>query len=233
MTAMLASVASLAEAQIACEEGVDLLDLKNPRAGVLGALDIAEIQRIVTAFAGVRPISATIGDVPMEPHTVRSATAAVAACGVDYVKIGLPTAGDRRACVRSCAGIARQTRLVGVLFADQRMDWEMLSILAEHGFRGAMLDTASKESGPLQTYWDQERLAAFVGRCRQLGLYCGLAGSLRLEDVTALLTLTPDYLGFRGALCAAGRRRAGLQRTAVRAVRQRIPAHTDTHAASG
>ncbi len=233
MTAMLASVASLAEAQIAFEEGVDLIDLKNPRAGVLGALDRDEIQRIVTALAGVRPISATIGDVPMDPDSVRSATATIAACGVDYVKVGLPTAGDRRACVRACASIGRQSKLVGVLFADQAMDWEMLSVLAEHGFRGAMLDTAAKESGSLHTFWDQERLAAFVGRCRQLGLYCGLAGSLHIEDVTTLLPLAPDYLGFRGALCAAGRRGAGLQRAAVRAVRQRIPIHANSHAATG
>ncbi len=233
MTAMLASVASLAEAQIAFEEGVDLIDLKNPRAGVLGALQAAEIRRIAAAFAGIRPTSATIGDVPMDPDAVRDATAAVAACGVDYVKIGLPTAGDRRACLRSCASIARQTKLVGVLFADQTMDWDILSVLADHGFWGAMLDTAAKEAGSLRTFWDQEQLAAFVGRCRQSGLYCGLAGSLRIEDIGPLLALTPDYLGFRGALCPAGRRSDGLHRAAVRAVRQRIPGHTDTHAAAG
>jgi uncharacterized protein (UPF0264 family) len=32
-------------------------------------------------------------------------------------------------------------------------------------------------------------------------LICGLAGSLRLDDVPQLLQLQPDYLGFRGALC--------------------------------
>jgi uncharacterized protein (UPF0264 family) len=48
-------------------------------------------------------------------------------------------------------------------------------------------------------------LASFVRRARARGLLTGLAGSLRREDVPALLPLGADYLGFRGALCAAGR----------------------------
>ena len=41
MTGLLASVASPEEARIAAACGVDIIDLKNPRAGALGALPLA------------------------------------------------------------------------------------------------------------------------------------------------------------------------------------------------
>ena len=40
MTRMLASVATLQEARLAAECGVDIIDLKNPAAGALGALPL-------------------------------------------------------------------------------------------------------------------------------------------------------------------------------------------------
>ena len=47
MTGMLASVATLAEARLVEESGVDIIDLKNPAEGALGALPLAEVVRIV------------------------------------------------------------------------------------------------------------------------------------------------------------------------------------------
>ena len=39
MTGMLASVATLKEAKIVLDQKVDIIDLKNPKLGALGALD--------------------------------------------------------------------------------------------------------------------------------------------------------------------------------------------------
>lgn len=228
MTAMLASVADVHEVRIAVEEGVDVIDLKDPRAGILGALTLDAIRRITRTLAGTRAVSATVGDLPMEPQSVRQAVDAVAACGVDYVKLGLPAAGDWRGCIRECARSAhRQTKLVGVLFADQAPALEALSALAENRFWGAMLDTADKDAGSLRAHWGDAQLASFVRHCRQLGLRCGLAGSLRVDDIEPLLALAPDYLGFRGALCTHHRRISELNREHVRAVRRRIPVRTE------
>jgi uncharacterized protein (UPF0264 family) len=44
-------------------------------------------------------------------------------------------------------------------------------------------------------------LKDFVAATHDLGLMCGLAGSLRERDIPALMPLRADYLGFRGALC--------------------------------
>ena len=51
MTLMLASVADAAEAEIALIEGADILDLKNPADGPLGALTPAVIRAIVATSA--------------------------------------------------------------------------------------------------------------------------------------------------------------------------------------
>jgi uncharacterized protein (UPF0264 family) len=48
-------------------------------------------------------------------------------------------------------------------------------------------------------------LSKFVLSARKSGLMCGLAGSLRMEDIAGLASLGADILGFRGALCEAGR----------------------------
>ncbi len=87
-----------------------------------------------------------------------------------------------------------------------------------------MLDTAHKNSGPLRRHLDVAALSEFVRRARDHGLFAGLAGSLREEDVPALLALDPDYLGFRGALCAAGQRSGALDADAFARIRAAIPA---------
>jgi dihydroneopterin aldolase len=63
----------------------------------------------------------------------------------------------------------------------------------------------------------------FVRACRDHALLSGLAGSLEAPDVPRLLLLAPDYLGFRGALCAAHDRKAGLDPAAVNLIRALIP----------
>ena len=73
MTQMLASVVNLEEALIALEAGTDIIDLKNPAQGALGALLLTVIRDIVMALAGAVPVSATIGDLPMQPDILEKA----------------------------------------------------------------------------------------------------------------------------------------------------------------
>ncbi|MGR9054210.1 MAG: (5-formylfuran-3-yl)methyl phosphate synthase, partial [Gammaproteobacteria bacterium] len=73
MTGMLASVADLDEALEVLSVGVDIIDLKRPAHGALGALDTDTVAAIVDRIQGRCPLSATIGDLPMEPNTVSRA----------------------------------------------------------------------------------------------------------------------------------------------------------------
>lgn len=227
MTGLLASVMTVAEAKAALAGGADIIDLKDPRRGALGALSAPTIREAVTAIAGRRPVSATLGDLPMEPGTVGAAAARTAALGVDFVKVGLFPGGDLDGCLAHLSRLAAQGgRLVAVLFADRAPDLALLPRLRDSGFAGAMLDTADKRAGGLRAHLDDAALQAFVRRGRDCGLLTGLAGSLGRDDVPALLPLQPDYLGFRGALTLAGRT-SGLDRTALAAVRAEVRATGD------
>lgn len=221
MTRMLASVATPAEAALALDGGADFIDLKNPAAGALGALPADVLSACVAVVGGRRPVSATIGDVPLDPPRVVEAVERTAATGVDIVKIGLFD-GDLQGCLAALKG--RPGRLIAVLFADRSPDLSRLGPLAAAGFHGVMLDTADKAAGPLLRHMDVPALAGFVARARGLGLLTGLAGSLRLADVPMLTALRPDYLGFRGALCGAGGRAGALDPQAFAAVHRALHA---------
>ena len=92
---------------------------------------------------------------------------------------------------------------------------ELPSVAAEAGADGCMIDTARKTGGTLLTELGAAELETFVARCREAGLLCALAGSLRAADVPRLLELAPDIVGFRGAACREGRRDGSVDRDAV------------------
>ena len=226
MTLMLASVIDAAEAMMALHGGADVIDAKDPRAGALGALAPATITAIVAAIAGKATTSAVVGDVPMEPSRLQNAVVALQATGVDIVKIGMFPDPRLLACIAALRAPAARGRLVAVLFADLAPDLTLVPKLADAGFYGAMLDTAHKSSGRLLNHMEGTQLAAFVAACRASGLVCGLAGGLEAPDIPRLLALEPDYLGFRGALCAHRSRTEALDPAALALVRSLIPPQT-------
>ena len=225
---LLASVTNESEALLAVACGADIIDCKEPAAGALGALPLATVARIAGAVGAHCPVSATIGDLPAEPGSVSEAAGQVAETGVDFIKIGFFPGGDARAAIVRL-GLLRlgSRRLVGVLLADRAPDFKLIDDMARAGFAGVMLDTADKSSGALPDCASDVVLKSFIAASRRHGMFAGLAGSLRLGHIPALLELGPDILGFRGALCAGNRRMGGLDPDAIRAIRAAIPA---THA---
>jgi|SRR5579875_181824 dihydroneopterin aldolase len=224
MTLMLASVTSPAEAEAVWSGGADIIDVKDPAKGALGALDAKVVAGIVRAVGKRKPVSAAAGSsFGAPPQGLMDCVAAMAAAGADYVKIGFSPDGTSADCVRALAAHAKNTKLVGVLFADCMPDLAFLALMARHGFAGAMLDTAKKGAGRLLDHMDIAALDQFIGRCRENRLMAGLAGSLEAPDVPRLLPLEPDYLGFRGSLCEGHKREAAIDLSAVRMIRDLIP----------
>ena len=224
MTKMLASVRSLGEALIALEGGADLIDLKEPSRGALGALDHAAVRICVQAIGARRPVSATIGDLPsMDPQLMTAAVERMAATGVDFIKIGFfphPRSFD---CAAALSKVSGRVCLVAVLFADEHYDLALVDGLAGAGFAGAMLDTAHKTGKALRDWRKDAELRQFVNRARGHGLLSGLAGSLRRQDIAPLLAIEPDFLGFRGALCSGAHRIQNIDAQAFARIRSTIP----------
>ena len=226
MTGMLASVSSEAEALLVLGSNVDIIDLKQPARGALGALDTDSVKKIVARIDGRKPVSATIGDLPMQADLVFNAVSTMAETGVDYIKIGFFPGGDWTGTIEKLSVLTRQNlALVAVLFADSQLDFGVIPMLGGAGFTGVMLDTMDKQKGSLTQVMTKPMIEQFVKQAKTRQLLCGLAGSLRLEDVIELMPFQVDYLGFRGALCEQRNRTGQLSREAIMQIKQAIASY--------
>jgi dihydroneopterin aldolase len=220
MTGFLASVASVEEAKIALTGGADIIDLKNPHAGALGALPLTTIADTVKLINNNAQTSATIGDLTADSGSIPDAVRAMQTTKVDFIKIGLfSEGGDLSELISSLCNEASNYKLIAVLFADQPLDLTLLPQLAEANFHGVMLDTATKQGSGLRANLPDRDLASFVQTAKQLGLISGLAGQLSTSDIPSLLPLDPDYLGFRSALCTQHKRTQPIDSKAIATVR--------------
>ncbi len=230
MTGMLASVSDLQEAKIALQENVDIIDLKDPTQGVLGAVTTEIAQEVVKFVSGQCLVSATIGDLPMQATMIGQAITTMASTGVDIIKVGVfdeltddVIASLKEQAINGAKGFnGKQFTIVIVFFADKGLDLDKISGLAKAGVRGVMLDTADKTKGNLRTHMQDKEIQSFVAQAKSYGLLAGLAGSLRASDIAPLLEMEPDYLGFRGALCQDNCRIQRIDSSAVRKIRSLV-----------
>jgi len=207
MMRMLVSVRDVPEARVAARGGADFIDLKEPRDGALGGLPLATIAAIVRALReqGSRlPISATIGDLPMSNRdAILARVDAVAACGVDYVKVGIERVAPSVEVLDALAAAGHA--IVPVFIADRGLAFEQVDHACSLGFPALMVDTADKLAGSLFDVVTGAELRRFVSTVRSSGALVGLAGALRRPQLAALHALAPDFAGFRSAVCAGDR----------------------------
>lgn len=227
---MLASVRSLAEARLVAAAGVDWIDLKEPSAGALGAVDTAVVSAVSSAYGSVHRISATIGDCWHAPAEIPARVRAMSAAGAQYVKVGAYLADPAPALLAALRDACASSRVIVVAFAEAPPAPADLVRVAATGIVGLMLDTAVKQGPRLRELLDDATLAAFVEGARGLGLLTGLAGRLHEDDIPPLLALAPDYLGFRGALCGADTRTGDIDPARVAHVRRCILSRSITPA---
>jgi uncharacterized protein (UPF0264 family) len=223
MTRLLVSVRDVPEALAAAAGGADFIDLKEPRDGALGGLALPTIAAVVVALRerGIElPISATIGDLGMDRlPEILERVAAVAACGVDYVKVGIERAPQAPAVLDALAACG--PAVVPVFIADHGLDARLLQHACALGFPALMVDTADKLAGSLFDVLAPSELQTFIDTARASGALAGLAGALRLPHLPQLTRLQPDFAGFRTAVCA-GPRSSALDRQRVHALAQQL-----------
>ena len=229
---LLVSVRSVDEALLAAEAGADFIDLKEPSAGALGALPLETIREVVSALRlqhPSRPISATVGDfahdvanggaLPALTAALLQRVALTAACGVDYVKVGVRPGAGASALLHALA--ACRAQVVPVLIADDGLDPALCTQTLALPFSAVMLDTSDKQAGSLLARVAQRELQVFILAARASGQLVGLAGALRHDDLPALQRLAPDFAGFRSAVCAGDRTQA-LDAGRVQALRAQL-----------
>lgn len=210
MTRLLVSVRSAAEAEEALRGGADLIDVKEPSAGSLGAAALPTIAEVLARVAGRVEVSAALGELRDPAATQR---AAALPPGVRYAKFGLSgVAGSDWVPLwrGAVARLPRGARAVGVVYADGASSGapgpsDVLAAAARTGCPLVLVDTFDKSRGRLRQVWSDDELARFATEVRAGGLGLVLAGSLQLSDIEPLGGLSPDYLAVRGAVTRGGR----------------------------
>lgn len=217
MTQLLISVKNLEESQLAMYAGTNIIDLKDPSVGALGALAINEVKKVLAALDGDVLTSATVGEGHSSLEALIADIEQYARIGVGIVKISISEQLLNQQFILEMQQITlKGIKLVAVFFADTSINLADIKKLQTAGFYGAMLDTQNKNQS-LMDVQPMHVLQKFIQTCKLHGLISGVAGSVRLQHLNTVITIDPDFIGMRGGVCDAGNRMANLSQKKVEA----------------
>jgi uncharacterized protein (UPF0264 family) len=219
MPGLLVSVRDPEEAIAALSAGADVIDVKEPRLGSLGAADTATIATIVRTVADRAPVTAAMGELSEFGDGMRFTDSQPIPPGVSLFKLGLARCGHManwqarwRDAIDALHGKAPVSapHPVAVVYADWRLadappPEKVLSAAVEAGSPALLVDTWDKSGGRLFDHWPADDLRRFVDRVRAREIVVVLAGSLVGETFETAVGLAPDLVAVRTAACDAGR----------------------------
>lgn len=209
MTKLLVSVRDAAEAEIALAGGADLIDVKEPTRGPLGAADAATIRSIADQIAGRVLLSAALGELVAGNRLDPSL-----AGQVRYAKFGMAGCGRlpdwTRRWQAALGALPREVVPVAVVYADwpaaaAPQPREVMARAAGLGCGAVLIDTFDKAAGPLDRHVALAELARWLAAVREAGLVSVVAGGLGETQLQRILPLGPDYVGVRKAGCIGDR----------------------------
>ncbi|BDZ68860.1 (5-formylfuran-3-yl)methyl phosphate synthase [Methanobacterium ferruginis] len=232
---LLISPINTQEAREAITGGADIVDVKNPKEGSLGANFPWVIKNIREITPKDMQVSATLGDVPYKPGTVSLAAAGAIVSGADYVKVGLYGTKNYSEAVEVMENVVRTVNefnsdaiVVASGYADAHRvgavdPMEIPQVAADSGADLAMVDTAVKDGKTLFDFMDEDALSQFTDKTHDYGLKSALAGSVTQEQLAILAGLGCDVVGIRGAACVGGDRNSGtIHHEAVAKLKQMV-----------
>jgi uncharacterized protein (UPF0264 family) len=211
---LLVSVRNSDEALTALAGGADVIDVKEPSRGSLGAANVSTVADVVRAVNGRVPVTAAAGELielgRYKPQPFPD--------GVALIKIGLAgcrtlnawTGRWRKAIADLAPGGNAFQRSVAVVYADWQSansppPSDVLQLAVDAGCPALLIDTWDKSAGSLFDVWNNQSLPAFLRAARSHNLLVVLAGSLTVEVLAAGTNLRPDLIAVRSAACRAGR----------------------------
>ena len=210
MTGLLVSVRSAVEARLALEGRADVVDVKEPRNGALGAADPAVWREVLDVLRGQVTASVALGELVDDEVEGLARKAR----GFGFAKIGFAGC-ERRSDWRGrwervIEELPTGVEAVPVAYADWRNaaspePVETLGLAQESAARMVLIDTFDKRAGGLLDVLPLEKLRAIAGQAAKRGVQLALAGSLVAESIEQVLELAPAYVGVRGAACVGGR----------------------------
>ncbi len=215
---LLVSVRSAAEALSALAGGADVIDVKEPNRGSLGAADDETISAIVCAVNGRAPVSAALGELVDLSNSPNGDAARTIVGGVSLFKIGLARCAAlddwqtrwQHAVDRLASNSNSNPRAVAVVYADWRAAQspsprDVLRAAIQCGSPALLIDTWNKSGGTLFDHWPSADLQTFLADLRSHDISVVLAGSLTSQNAKTAARLVPDLVAVRTAACEGGR----------------------------
>jgi (5-formylfuran-3-yl)methyl phosphate synthase len=211
---LLVSVLSADEALRALAGGADIVDVKDPGEGALGAPAPRVLSEVVQVVGGAAPISVALGDLPDLPHTAALAARGAALSGAGYVKVGLRGVRELDRAMAMMGAVADAVGSGVAVIAAAYADGDALdppafapawlpSLVERTGIAGALVDTFVKDGRGLYGWLSESELADLITRTRAAGGSFAVAGQLRPGE---LRRVDADIVGVRSAVCRGGDR---------------------------
>lgn len=210
-TNLLISLRKLDELSEEIINEVDILDLKNPLNGSIGAWDSRDIKEAIFRFKNKIQISATLGDIFVNDKFLFKLKQ-FDELNLDFIKFGLLSMNlsnlfDKIKFIRERK---YKSKLVCVVFVDicdhLKLVYERLDLFCACGIKYIMLDTYNKNNGDLLNFCNIFYLDKFIFKCKRHDIKIGLAGSLKENQIPGIMKLKPNILGFRSAICRLNKR---------------------------
>jgi hypothetical protein len=214
---LLVSPINTEEAVSACNGGADIIDVKNPKEGSLGANFPWVIKKVKDSIDSKKPISATIGDFNYKPGTASLAAYGAASSGAEYIKVGLYDIQTEEQAYDMLENITNSVKsydsnkkVVACGYSDyQRINsispMKLPEIGANAGVDLVMMDTGHKDGKSTFYFMSENTLSEFVDLAHSYGLETALAGSIKFDDLEPLKRINPDIIGVRGIVCGGDR----------------------------
>ncbi len=208
-TGLLVSIRSVREAMQLVGVGVDVLDLKEPERGPLGACDpqIWNSCASLPSFNGVWSVALgeSVGAIERASQVPQ---------GIRYAKVGPSGVDNTRNLADLWNRVGRAllpaTELVGVGYADYVKAGsiepeQVLELATQIGLSTLLIDTYDKASLGTVEELGSERLERLCGSARLAGISLVIAGKLQLQDLHFMMRWGVSRVGVRGAVCHQSR----------------------------
>ncbi len=221
MTTLLISPKDLEEVGVTLKGEPNIIDIKNPLEGSLGANFphiIKEAREKISLYnknySKNIKLSVAIGDFPDLPGSASLAALGAASIGANYVKIGLKGTNNiknaiylAKSVVKAVKDYNSEINVVIAGYADQHLlnySIDPLLIPEIAGISGAdvaMIDTAIKDGKSLIDHLSIKKIKLFLNNTKKYKVKSALAGSLKFEDLDILKDFKPDIIGVRSIVC--------------------------------
>lgn len=253
---LLVSVRDAEEARAAVAGGCDILDVKEPSNGSLGAATARRIAEVAeVAQANNLPISAAFGEctdqlAPLDGNHLSLRYFKRGPAGLAGIESWqkrwidsfreVEALIDRPATTESGENQSAARR-VAVIYADSNAaaapDPELILDALSHEsgtpFAGVLVDTFDKSSGTVLDCLSIERLQRIAARAHDAGLFFALAGRLSLRLLPQVTAINADVIAVRSAACVGENRTARVDSEAVQRFRAEMQRVFREHSAIG